>query len=108
MLRAIIHETEWLAHESKDGHTFHLNWIADLEDENGEVIDLHARLGETIFMATHCVDEDEPSWVWGTWWGDSPATVLRRGEADSLFAAQNAAIDAGIEMAEQALRAGRS
>ncbi len=107
MLKALIREPEWLAHESKDGHTFHLNWIADVEDENGEQIDLHARLGETIFMAAHCVDEDEQAWVWGTWWGDSPAPVLRRGEAGSLFEAQEAAVDAGLEMAEHALRSGR-
>ena len=106
MLRAINQESEWLAHESR-GHTFHLNWIADLEDENGEVIDLHARLGETIFMATHCIDEEDQEWVWGTWWGDSPTPVLRRGEAASLVEAQEAAIDAGVEMAERALRQGR-
>ena len=109
MLKAIIREAEWLAHESKDGHTFHLNWIADVEDENGEQIDLHARLGETIFMATHCVDsnDDDEAWIWGTWWGDSSTPSFRRGEAGSLWEAQSAAIAAGVEMAEHALRSGR-
>jgi hypothetical protein len=107
MLKAIIREPEWLAHESKDGHTFHLNWIADVEDENGRHIDLHARLGEAIFMATHCVDEDEQAWVWGTWWGESPSPILRRGEAGSLWEAQVAAIAAGVELAESAIGSGR-
>ena len=107
MLRAIIHEPTWLAHESTNGHTFHLNWIGDLEDENGEVIDLQARLGEAIYMATHCVDEDRQAWVWGTWWGDMPAPLKRRGEAGSLREAQLAAIDAGVAMAESVLRSGR-
>jgi hypothetical protein len=107
MLKALIREPEWLAHDSGKGQTFHLNWIADVEDENGEVIDLHARLGETILMAAHCVDADEQEWLWGTWWGDAPQPILRRGAAGSLFEAQMAAIDAGLQMAEHALRAGR-
>jgi hypothetical protein len=107
MLRALIREPHWLAHESGEGHTFHLNWIANVEDEQGNVIDLHARLGEAIFMAAHCVDEDEQAWVWGTWWSDWPEPDLRRGEAGSLLEAQMAAIDAGLEMAESALNAGR-
>jgi hypothetical protein len=106
MLKALIHEPQWLAQENSKGQPFHLNWLADVEDENGDVIDLHATFGETLLMAAHCVDAAEQAWVWGTWWGDAPDPIPRRGAAGSLCEAQRAAIDAGLQMAEKALRAG--
>ena len=107
MLKALIHERRWLAHDCASGHIFHLNWIADVEDETGTVIDLAGELGETIFMAAHCVDEGRQAWAWGTWWGEPASPILRRGEAGSLREAQHAAIAAGLEMAESVLSAGR-
>ncbi|HLJ65439.1 MAG TPA: hypothetical protein VKT70_15105 [Stellaceae bacterium] len=106
MLRAIIREPFWLAHQVEDGHVFHLNWIANVEDEAGDIVDLDASLGESILMATHCVGQDDQGWVWGTWWGESTRPTLRRGRARSLRDAQAAAISAGLEMAEGALRVG--
>jgi hypothetical protein len=107
MLKARIREPVWLACDCPDGHIYHLNWIAVVEDETGAVIDLAAQLGEAIFMAAHCIDGQGRAWAWGTWWGEAAAPILRRGEASSLGEAQHAAIAAGLQMAERALNAGR-
>jgi len=43
--------------------------------------------------------------VWGTWWGDATEPKPRQGAAGSLPEAQRAAIAAGLQMVEHALRA---